>query len=366
MMRTTNVKNGRVDLSAVRFVDESTYLRWARRGEPREGDIVLTREAPLGEVGMLTDADGVFLGQRLVLYRPDPDKTDRRFLLHAMRSPSVQAQIRAFGSGATVEHMRVPDCAELLIESPDVSEQRRIGAVLSAFDQLIEINERRIELLEDLAGSLYREWFVRYRFPSHEDVEFADSEIGMIPAGWEAGRLDDHVVLARGFDLPTGQRSDGHVPVVSASGIGGSHSEAKVKGPGVITGRSGTIGRVEYVSNDFWPLNTTLWVKEFRVATPRTAYLLLESIGLESHATGAAVPTLNRNHIHGLPMVKPPRSVVEEFDRRAAPMFELAFALRARNKSLVATRDLLLPRLVTGLLDISDVDLGDLLPAEAA
>ena len=115
MIRTTNVKNGRVDLANVRHVDEEVYRRWVRRGVPADGDIVLTREAPLGEVGMLHDPAGVFLGQRLVMYRADPELADRNFLFHAMRSPTVQAQIKAFGSRSTVEHMRVPDCGELLI-----------------------------------------------------------------------------------------------------------------------------------------------------------------------------------------------------------------------------------------------------------
>lgn len=174
MIRTTNVRNGRVDVSNVRYVDEGTYMRWVRRGRPQVGDIVLTREAPLGEVGMLRDATGVFLGQRLVMYRADPARADQRFLLYAMREASVRSQIRAYGSGSTVEHMRVPDCGELLIRCPEVAEQRRIGALLAAFDDLIEINERRIELLEELARSLYREWFVRLRFPGHEPVDVAD------------------------------------------------------------------------------------------------------------------------------------------------------------------------------------------------
>ncbi len=167
MIRTTNVKHGRVDLSQVRFVEEEVYLRWVRRGSPIDGDIILTREAPLGEVGMLRNPDRVFLGQRLVMYRVDPERADRNFVLYAMRSPHVQAQIRAFGSGSTVEHMRVPDCGELLIRCPDVAIQRRIGAVLGAFDALIEINERRIQLLEELARSLYIEWFGRFRTPGY-------------------------------------------------------------------------------------------------------------------------------------------------------------------------------------------------------
>ena len=141
-----------IDLSNVKYVDRPTYERWTRRQVPRAGDIILTREAPLGEVGMLKTSDLVFLGQRLVSYRADLDKVDRRFLLYALQSDDVQAQIRAFGSGATVEHMRVPDAKKLMVRVPALATQRRIGSILSAYDDLIENNTRRIVILEEKIG----------------------------------------------------------------------------------------------------------------------------------------------------------------------------------------------------------------------
>lgn len=197
MIRTTNVRHGRVDVSNVRYVDRDTYERWVRRGEPQVGDIVLTREAPLGQVGMLRDAAGVFLGQRLVMYRVNPACADRNFLLYAMRESSVQSQIKAYGSGSTVEHMRVPDCGELVIRCPSVVQQRRIGAVLAAFDDLIAINKRRIELLEELARSFYREWFVRFRFPGHGSLAADAASSGGGPEGWAHVRIDEIATLNR-------------------------------------------------------------------------------------------------------------------------------------------------------------------------
>jgi type I restriction enzyme S subunit len=107
-------------------------------------------------------------------------------------------------------------------------------------------------------------------------------------------------------------------------------------------------------------------VKEFRLATPRSAYFLLESLQLDAHRGGAAVPTLNRNHIHGLPIVMPPRQLVADFDEAVAPMFRWIETLSETNRVLHRLGDLLLARLVNGRLDISRIDLGDLLPAETA
>jgi type I restriction enzyme, S subunit len=137
MIRTTNVRDGWVDLTSVRCVDEATYAKWTRRQKPRRGDVILTREAPLGEVGLLRSDESVFLGQRLVAYRVDPRKLDHRFLLYAMLGEDMQGQIRSMGSGATVEHMRVPDCEKLTLRLPEIDAQRRIASILSAYDDLI-------------------------------------------------------------------------------------------------------------------------------------------------------------------------------------------------------------------------------------
>ena len=165
MIRTTNVRDGWINLNEVRFVETEVFARWNRRATPRSGDVILTREAPLGEVGMLRGNDQVFLGQRLVLYRADPLQLDNRFLLYSFRFDYLQAQIKSFGSGATVEHMRVPDAEKLLLRLPPLPIQRRIGDILAAYDNLIENNARRIKILEEMAKMIYREWFVEFPLP---------------------------------------------------------------------------------------------------------------------------------------------------------------------------------------------------------
>ena len=112
--------------------------------------------------------------------------------------------------------------------------------------------------------------------------------------------LSDFVLLQRGYDLPKSQRKDGTVPVVASTGIVGYHNEAKVAGPGVVIGRSGSIGGGQYIEEDFWPLNTTLWAKDFKGNNPRFTYYLLKSIDFTRFNAGAGVPTLNRNHIASL------------------------------------------------------------------
>ena len=353
MIRTTNVKKGWVNLAEVKYVSEEVFEKWTRRQRPRKGDVILTREAPLGEVGMLRSNDHVFLGQRLVSYRANPKKLDNRFLLYAFQHDDLQGQIKGLGSGATVEHMRVPDCEKLTLPLPSLDEQRRIASILSAYDDLIENNTRRIAILEEMARRIYEEWFVRFRFPGHEKVRMVESELGLIPEGWSVGRLDDAIVLQRGFDLPAKDRQPGEYPVIAATGVHGSNIEGKVKGPGVVTGRSGSLGTVLYIHEDHWPLNTTLWVKEFKHATPLFAYYLLKGLDFAGLNAGAAVPTLNRNDVHAIRVSLPPDTLLSAFDNIVQPVFNLLRTLTQKNTNLRATRDLLLPKLISGELDVS-------------
>lgn len=117
---------------------------------------------------------------------------------------------------------------------------------------------------------------------------------------WETVQLAEFVTLKRGYDLPSSRRVDGSVPVVSSSGVTGRHNTAKVKGPGVVTGRYGTLGEVFFVSDDFWPLNTSLYVQDFKGNDPRFSAYFLKHVLAKTNSDKAAVPGVNRNHLHAL------------------------------------------------------------------
>jgi type I restriction enzyme S subunit len=124
---------------------------------------------------------------------------------------------------------------------------------------------------------------------------------------WKDSTLGDVLTLQRGFDLPERMREDGTVPIVSSSGVSGYHSSPKVKGPGVVTGRYGTLGEVFYIEEDYWPLNTTLWVKDFKGNHPRFVSYLLRTLNFDRQNAAGAVPGVNRNALHMLPVRIPPR-----------------------------------------------------------
>jgi type I restriction enzyme, S subunit len=126
-----------------------------------------------------------------------------------------------------------------------------------------------------------------------------------MPNNWKTYKLEQVATLQRGFDLPNTKRTDGKYPVIAAAGFSTWHNEFKVKGPGVVTGRSGTLGQVNFVLNDFWPLNTSLWVKDFHGNDERFIYYFLKTLNFEEYNSGTSVPTLNRNDVHKLEVTIP-------------------------------------------------------------
>jgi type I restriction enzyme S subunit len=128
----------------------------------------------------------------------------------------------------------------------------------------------------------------------------------MASPNWHTQTLGEVVTLKRGYDLSTSDRLLGNIPVVSSSGITGFHNEAKVKGPGVVTGRYGTLGEVFYIVDDYWPLNTTLYVQDFKCNHPRFVYYLLGTLGFANRNDKSSVPGLNRNDLHQIHVKIPP------------------------------------------------------------
>jgi len=341
-VQTGDVKNA--DLRLTHYSQTYNEVGLSQSKLWPKGTLCITVAANIAETALL-GIDACF-PDSIVGFIADPHKADTRYIKYYI--DTLKLKMQNVAKGTTQDNLSVEKLLSFDFRVPDVTVQQQVSNIISAYDDLIENNTRRIKLLEQMAQMLYREWFVNFRFPGHDRLRMIDSELGPIPESWTVGSLADAVILQRGFDLPKDLRLEGRIPVYAATGVNGTHAVAKVRAPGVVTGRSGSLGSVNIVLNDFWPLNTTLWVKEFRRSSPAHAYFLLKELNLGGFNSGAAVPTLNRNDIHGLNTVLPPASVLKRFDEYALPLFYLKESLEHKNSNLRTTRDLLLPKLISG------------------
>ena len=175
---------------------------------------------------------------------------------------------------------------------PQIAEQHKIASFLQLLDKKIKLQRQLIEFLKLYKRGLLSKLFPQKgeSVPQYRFTEFTDA--------WEQRKVKDIAPLQRGFDLPTSQIEEGVYPVVMSNGIGGYHSQYKVKGPGIVTGRSGTIGKLHYIEDDYWPHNTTLWVTNFYGNNQKFVYYMYQCMDLSHFSTGSGVPTLNRNDVH--------------------------------------------------------------------
>jgi len=311
----------------------------------------------IGTVGeKLFQADrNCFTNQSVNVVIPNSEYYDEDFVYYLLKYnlPKVSAANPGTASGR--HHVSKSNFCAITISVPkEKSVQTKIGTILSGFDNLIENNLKRIKLLEEITQRTYEEWFVKFRI--YEDELAIDEETGL-PVGWKHGKVEDLFLLQRGFDLPSHNREIGEYPIIASNGVASFHKEYKVKGPGVVTGRSGTIGKVFFTNEDFWPLNTALWVKQYFNCGPRYVYHFLKNFSLENLKAGSAVPSLDRKVVHAHNCNIPPVEVISSFEKMITPIFESIYKLEKQNNFLKEARDILLPRLMSGEIDVEEMEL---------
>lgn len=342
------VKGGQVLDEPAEYIATDFYDEWMRRGLPQKHDVLLTTEAPLGEVAILRDEVRIALAQRIILLRAKPKLIDPHFLFYALQSDFGQGELKARASGTTVLGIKQSELRQVRIPLFPFTTQCRIGAILSAYDELMENSQRRIRLLEAMARSLYREWFVQFRFPGHESHPRVTSNLGDIPQGWEVKKLGDVLELNYGKALKQENRSGGAVPVFGSSGIVGQHDTALVKGPGIIVGRKGNVGSVFWCAENFYVIDTAYFVTS---SLPlRYLYYVLPTLNFLN--SDAAVPGLSRNQAYTLEILVPPAALLRKFCALADSFERQASTLQLQIQNVRRTRDLLLPRLLSGQINL--------------
>lgn len=381
------IKGGRIEDGNHEFIAEADYNTWMRRGMPQQRDILITTEAPLGEVAMLRTAEKVALAQRVILLRANGTLADQDYLFQALKSPLVQSRLYARGTGTTVLGIKQSELRQVEIPLPPLATQRRIASILSAYDDLIENNTRRIAILEEMARRIYEEWFVRFRFPGHENVRMVESELGPVPEGWQVGAVADVAVVYRGRSYKGSELADsGGRPFVNlkcmerdggfrASGLKrytGQFKDSHTVRPGdMVMGITdmtqerrivARVGRVSGLDADFGVFSMDLvriasrgvYAESYLYAMFRWSSFADE---VKQHANGANVLHLLPARIEEFAFARPTPEVAAQFAGIIAPMLSLCDTLGRKNANLRTTRDLLLPKLISGELSVESIEI---------
>jgi type I restriction enzyme S subunit len=301
------------------------------------GDLLVCEGGEVGRAAIWeAPVDECYYQKALHRLRPRR-RFDPRLMVELLRYWSDRGLLANYVGQTSIAHLTREKLADVPMPVPPHEEQRAIAGVLSDVDALIGGLDRLIAKRRDL------------RRVAMQQLLTGQTRLPGFSGEWEAKYMKDIAPLQRGFDLPTSKIRQGPHPVVYSNGVLNHHSNFMVKGPGVVTGRSGTIGNVHFVEEDFWPHNTSLWVTSFKGNVPKFVFYLLATIGLERFSTGSGVPTLNRNDVHSH-RVRNPRSTEEQV-AIAAVLSDMDAEIAALEQRLAKTRALkqgMMQELLTG------------------
>ncbi len=295
--------------------------------------VVIGRKGSLGTVHYI---EGPYWPHDTTLWSRDLKGNNARYVYYFLQTLGLQ-RYDVGNSNPTLNRNHIHS---LEIKIPEYHSQERIAAILSAYDDLIETNRRRMALLGQAARLLYREWFVHLHFPGHEHGRVVDG----VPEGWERKRLGEVAPLKYGKALKEENRIAGTVPVFGSSGIVGTHDKALVQGPGIVVGRKGNAGSVFWSATDFFPIDTVFYIDSDRASL----YLYYALLHKTFVSTDVAVPGLNRDYAHSHLILIPARPILQSFEDVAGPLHAQVTKLQHYNDQLASARDLLLPRLMSG------------------
>ncbi|WP_173862075.1 restriction endonuclease subunit S [Pseudomonas sp. FW305-70] len=393
------VKSGRIE-TPDEFIAEEDYGTWMTRGYPEVGDVVLTTEAPLGEVAQIKFLP-VALAQRIVTLRGKRDLLDSGYLLYLMQSQGMQEKLAGRSSGTTVMGIKQSELRKIEVTLPPIAEQCAITNILGTLDDKIELNRKQNKTLEAMARTLYKAWFVDFEpvraklegrwqrsqslpgLPMHLYDLFPDrlidSELGEIPEGWGVGSFSDTVEIIGGGTPKTSNPSywGGDIPwfsvvdtpktgevfvvdtekSITQEGLDGSSAKLIPKGTTIISAR-GTVGNLAIASRDMTFNQSCYGLRGADGTGDYFVYLLAMQMvsQLKSMAHGSVFSTITRQTFEATQRPEPPPAIFQEFEKYVAPWFEVILSNVESSRSLAQLRDTLLPKLISGELRVPDAE----------
>lgn len=364
VVRSNNIKNGRIDFSSPSYTDDEHFQQRIKRATPQGGDIIITREAPMGEVGMIPEGIVCCLGQRMVLLRANPEICDNYYLLYSLQSRYVQHQISwSEGTGTTVSNLRIPHLEQLKIPYLPLSKQRQVSSVLRCLEGKIEQNRVINDNLQQQARAIYKEWF----------IDFGQTS-GTTPATWKHGKLKDVLQLHKRAIKAGANTTLPYLPIdtipMQSFGVTEFRPNDEAKSSLITFQKDDIIVgamRVYFHRVVLAPCDGITRTTCFTLSPYNSKYLsyALLTCDLDSsidHAQntskGSTMPYAVWDGGMGeIEIVIPPIDVAEEFNNIVLPMLRQIQRNCEEIKLLGGLRDTLLPKLMSGEIDVSGIQL---------
>lgn len=371
LIRLKGVESPTVTLTGCNYLDPDMVQKKWNHFRLHPGDLLISTSATLGRVSeVAADAEGAVAYTGLIRFRPLSDSLDRSFLKVFLGSKEFLLQAEASASGSVIRHFGPSHLRKMQMTLPPISIQESIGSFADSINDRINNLRATNATLEAIAQAIFKSWFIDFdpvrakmegREPEGMDAEtaalfpseFEESELGLIPRGWRDGQLSDLVELKYGKALKASDRRPGEIPVYGSGGITGSHNEALVQQPTVIVGRKGSVGTLFWEDRPSFPIDTAFFVSP-KVVPLTFCYYTMIGLGLNQMNTDAAVPGLNRANAYRQPVIIPPSDVLHAWDAISSTLRRRMRLLSNQMEALALIRDSVLPRLISGKLQIEE------------
>lgn len=367
MLTAKDIHDGRIDYESARHTSIEAYSTYLTdKSRPNVNDILLTKDGSIGRVA-LVDRTEICINQSVALLQPN-DQIHPLFLKYLLETPHYQRQMVSDADGTTIKHIYITRVDKMLIAVPSLQEQRAIAGVLGALDDKIELNRRMNRTLEEMAAAIFKAWFVDFEpvkakaagarhFPTMPQevfdalpTEFVDSPFGPIPKGWMVQKLENVATANYGKNLPKKELLEKGVPVYGAAGVIGYTSQPTFNMPVLlITCRGSYSGTIHETWEPAFVTNNSMSI------VPKTSsinrHYLREALKLadrQSVVTGSAQPQITLTHLNTLRILAAANPVAEAYEMLAGTLWERAAVSNRENGALIALRDALLPKLLSG------------------
>ena len=349
-----NIKTGRiVQAETIRYIDESLYRKWMK-DEVQRGDILITSEAPFGQIFFWDSDEKIVLSQRLFCVRIKPE-FDARFIYYYMATPEFQSELAGRATGTTVIGLRQPELMKCVIRCPEIQEQKAIAAILSSIDAKIIATEKINDNLLAQAQTLYKQFFP---YSVQDDL----------PDGWRIGTVGEIIEIHDSKRIPLSGADRTKMekkiyPYYGAASLMDFVDNYIFDGKYLLLGEDGTVVDdagypiLQYVWGQFW-VNNHAHILTGRLGYDvESLYMLFKQTPVKSIVTGAVQPKISQANLRSIQVVIPPEHNLREYNDLVEPLFSLFRANEEECKTLTALRDTLLPKLMSGEIDVSAVQL---------
>lgn len=380
VVKIANIQNKQVSRDCATYLPSTLMSDKLDRFRLRHGDILvaMTGAGSVGKFGRMRTVDRPYLvNQRVGIIRAETSKANPDYLYYTLSLDQYEKVLYGYGLGAGQPNVSPSQVGSLDIPFPSLRTQRKVAAILSAYDDLIENNTRRIAILEEMAQAIYREWFVHFRFPGHDKVKLIDSPVGKIPQGWKAEPLSK-VADVNALSIKKGKEPEEVNYVDIASVSTGRIDEVRLLPFAEAPGRARRIVRHGDV---IWSTvrpnrkSYSLILNPDSNMIASTGFAVISGIKapfsylyyalttddfvayLVNHATGSAYPAVNSSDFEKATILVPAQDVLAAFHEITEPMFLAKHCVSEKNTTLRASRDLLLPKLISGQLDVEELDI---------